>query len=148
MKKIYFLAIALFYVNSLCTTGQDVITGGDMEDSEAWEISLLNTDGDNDVIYEEPKLKWHEKIMRWWDVVYICARGYTDEFMKKMGQVGKLHYFPEFMRPFFKIITSDGLQIKGIIGENNFEITYPRTQKWEKKVKFEKNLELFLQEMI
>lgn len=52
MKKIYFLAIALFYVISLCTNGQDVITGGDMEDSEAWEISLLNTDGDNDVIYE------------------------------------------------------------------------------------------------
>jgi len=52
MKKIYFTAIALFYVISMCTYGQDAITGGDMEDSEAWEISLLNTDGDNDVIYE------------------------------------------------------------------------------------------------
>ena len=44
MKKIYFLIITLFYIISLCTNGQDVITGGDMEDSEAWEISLLNTD--------------------------------------------------------------------------------------------------------
>ena len=52
MKKIYFPAIALFYVISLCTYGQDVITGGDMEDSEAWEVSLLNTDGDNTVTYE------------------------------------------------------------------------------------------------
>ena len=53
MKKIYFLAIALLYVISLCTNGQDVITGGDMEDPDAWEVSLLNTDEDNiDVIYE------------------------------------------------------------------------------------------------
>ena len=52
MKKNYFAAIALFYVISLCTYGQNVITGGDMEDPDAWEISLLNTDGDNDVIYE------------------------------------------------------------------------------------------------
>jgi hypothetical protein len=52
MKKVYFLAIALFYVLSLSTYGQNLITGGDMEDPEAWEVSLLNTDADNIVEYE------------------------------------------------------------------------------------------------
>ena len=52
MKRIYFPTIALVYVISLCTYGQDVITGGDMENDEAWEVSLLNTDDDNTVTYE------------------------------------------------------------------------------------------------
>jgi hypothetical protein len=47
MKIIYFAAIALFYVLSLSTYGQNLITGGDMEDPEAWEVTLLNTDADN-----------------------------------------------------------------------------------------------------
>jgi hypothetical protein len=52
MKKIYFPAITLLCVISLCTYGQNVITGGDMEDYEDWEVSLLNTDADNTVEYE------------------------------------------------------------------------------------------------
>ncbi len=52
MKKIYFPAITLLCIISLCTYGQNVITGGDMEDYEDWEVSLLNTDLDNTVEYE------------------------------------------------------------------------------------------------
>ena len=79
---------------------------------------------------------------------YSFDKEVEEELMKKLGQVGKLYYYPDFMRPFFKITTSDGLQIKGIIGEKNFEITYPQTKKWEKKKKFESNLERFLREII
>jgi hypothetical protein len=52
MKKIYFTAMALLFVISICTYGQNVITGSNMEDYEAWEVSLLNSDLDNTVEYE------------------------------------------------------------------------------------------------
>jgi len=52
MKKNYFPAIALSYLVSLYTYGQDVISGGNMENPDVWQISLLNTDADNTVTYE------------------------------------------------------------------------------------------------
>ncbi len=52
MKKIYFTAIVVLFVISLGVQGQNLITGGDMEDEEAWEVCLLNTDAENTVEYE------------------------------------------------------------------------------------------------
>jgi hypothetical protein len=63
-----------------------------------------------------------------------------EEFMKSLGETGRLDYYPDFLRPFFKIITSDGLQIKGIVGDKSFQVIYPQTKKWEKKEAFEKQL--------
>jgi hypothetical protein len=96
--------------------------------SEGSQMELLDTKKvedcfDGSVIFE---YYWSEKI--------------GEEFMKKLGTTGRLYYYPEFHRPFFKIITFDGLQIKGIIGDPSFQVIYPQTNKWEKKKAFEKQL--------
>jgi len=75
---------------------------------------------------------------------YSFDENIEETFMKMLGQTGKLDYYPDFSRPFFKIMTHDGLQIKGIIGEKNFEITYPLTKKWEKKRNFENSLKILM----
>jgi hypothetical protein len=64
--------------------------------------------------------------------------------MKKLGNTGRLNYYPDFHRPFFKIITSDGLQIKGIIGDKSFQVLYPQTKKREKKKAFDKQLRKYI----
>lgn len=75
---------------------------------------------------------------------YSFDEAVEEDFMKRLGKTGRLNYYPEFSRPFFKISTSDGLQIKGIIGERDFEITYPQTKKWQKKQDFENSLKSLL----
>jgi hypothetical protein len=60
-----------------------------------------------------------------------------ERFMKKLSEKEKLNYYPEFPKPFFKIITADGLQIKGIVGDTSLQVIYPQTDKWEKKRAFE-----------
>jgi hypothetical protein len=61
--------------------------------------------------------------------------------MKILAERGKLHYYPEFPRPFFKITTNDGVLLKGIIGDHDFEAVFPFTNKQEKKENFEALLE-------
>ncbi len=71
--------------------------------------------------------------------------GTVDEsMMKAMAEGEKLQYFPNFSKPFYKIFTRDGLQIKGIVGEYNIEVTFPVTDQPEKKKRFEANLKLLL----
>ena len=59
--------------------------------------------------------------------MYTFNEKIDETLMRKVGKKGKLQYFPEFPRPFFKIITADGVQVKGIIGDDNFEVVFPRT---------------------
>jgi hypothetical protein len=68
-----------------------------------------------------------------------------ESLMKKLGEKGNLQYHPEFPRPFFKIITADKVQVKGIIGDDNFEVLFPKTDKQEKKKNFETNLEKMIE---
>lgn len=72
--------------------------------------------------------------------MYSFNEKIDETLMKKLGEKGKLEYFPDFPRPFFKIITTDGVQVKGIIGDDNFEVVFPRTNKQERKKNFETNL--------
>jgi hypothetical protein len=76
--------------------------------------------------------------------MYSIYEKVNETFMKKLGEKGKLQYYPEFPRPFFKIITADGVQVKGIIGDDNIEAVFPRTHKLEKKKDFEVRLEKIL----
>ena len=64
--------------------------------------------------------------------------------MRKLAEGGKLQYFPDFPKPFFKIVTAEGIHIKGIIGDDNFEVLYPRTGRDEKKRDFDARLEKML----
>lgn len=78
---------------------------------------------------------------------YSFNKEVEEPLMRIMGQKGKLHYYPEFLKPFFKITTVESIQIKGIIGDDNFEVVYPQTNKWEKKKEFEANLKKYLEEL-
>lgn len=64
----------------------------------------------------------------------------NEELMRKMAAGCKLHYFPEFSRPFFKIFTPATVQIKGILGDRDFEVVYPLTGKVVEKRAFEAHL--------
>jgi hypothetical protein len=77
--------------------------------------------------------------------MYSFNEKVDETLMQKLGEKGKLQYYPEFPRPFFKIITTDNVQVKGIIGDDNFEVTYPKTNKQEKKKNFETNLEKMIE---
>ena len=78
---------------------------------------------------------------------YSFAGEIGEMFMRKLELIGELNYYPEFSRPFYKIFTFNGIQIKGIIGETNFEVTFPLTEKWGKKRKFENRLEMILRQL-
>ena len=72
--------------------------------------------------------------------MYSFNEKIDEALMKKLGEKGKLQYYPDFPRPFFKIVTTDGVQVKGIIGDDNFEVVFPSTNKQERKKNFETNL--------
>jgi hypothetical protein len=78
---------------------------------------------------------------------YSFNKEVEESLMRILGQKGKLHYYPKFLRPFFKIMTGEDVQIKGIIGDDNFEVVYPQTNKLEKKREFEANLRKILEEL-
>lgn len=43
-----------------------------------------------------------------------------------LATVGKLEYFPDFPRPFFRIISLEGMQIKGVEGDETCRIIFPK----------------------
>jgi hypothetical protein len=79
---------------------------------------------------------------------YSFDREVDEVLMKRIGEEGKVQYFPEFARPFFKIITPGSIQVRGIVGDRDFEAVYPQTDKWVKKGAFEANLKKLLEEIV
>ncbi len=71
---------------------------------------------------------------------YFFDQKISKKLMKGLAQYGALKYYPNFEKPFFKIITTENVQIKGIIGDKSCEVVYPSEKKTEKKHSFEKNL--------
>jgi len=78
---------------------------------------------------------------------YAFDKEIDKTLMEKMGKRGNIQYYPEFLRPFFKIVTADGLQVRGTIGNNKFEVIYPKTDKQGKKSNFETRLKKYLVEL-
>ena len=62
-------------------------------------------------------------------------------FIKKLGELGKLEYFKDFPRPFFRIITKKGNQFKGVEGEKNFKAIFTRSDLERGKEELEYRLE-------
>jgi len=77
---------------------------------------------------------------------YQFSKAVDENIMKSLAKKERLDYYPYFAKPFYKIFTRDGLQIKGILGEDNLEVTFPLTGQVEKKKRFEENLEALLLE--
>ena len=68
---------------------------------------------------------------------YLLTGGVPEDLIRTMAAEGRLDYHPEFLLPFYKIITPDGLQIKGIMGEVSVEVVYPQEDREQKKRDFE-----------
>lgn len=49
------------------------------------------------------------------------------DFIRNLGTLGKLEYFKDFPRPFFRIITKRGSQFKGVEGEKTFKAIFTRS---------------------
>ncbi len=79
--------------------------------------------------------------------MYSFNEKIDETLMKKLEEKGKLQYYSEFPRPFFKLITADGVQVKGIIWDDNFEVVFPTTNKQERKKNFETNLEKMIEKL-
>ena len=69
----------------------------------------------------------------------------AEPLMRGLATGARLDYFPDFPKPFFKIIRDDGVQIKGILGTADIEVFLPSTQKDEVKKIFDAELLQLLQ---
>jgi len=68
----------------------------------------------------------------------------AEAFMRRLAEGGRLDFFPDFPKPFFKIFRDDGLQIKGIVTGLDFEVYFPRDRSEERIAAFALELEALL----
>lgn len=59
------------------------------------------------------------------------------EAIQKLRSIGRLDYFPDFPKPFFRLIGTGGLQMKGVQGECECTVFFPESRKEEIKREFE-----------
>jgi hypothetical protein len=55
---------------------------------------------------------------------YKISEKIDEKFIFKLKEIGQLEYYGHFPRPFFRVSTKDGTQLKGIEGENEFIIIF------------------------
>jgi hypothetical protein len=60
---------------------------------------------------------------------YQFDQPWTRESILQLSALGKLDYFADFPRPFFRIRASGGLQIKGVEGLDYCRVVLPRSQR-------------------
>ncbi len=68
---------------------------------------------------------------------YEFDTAWTYKQIQELGFIGELSYYKDFPKPFFRIKTSGGMQIKGVEGENSCTVFFPYKGKEEMKRKFE-----------
>lgn len=68
---------------------------------------------------------------------YSFDEPWTKESIFRLKAMGKLDYFPEFPRPFFRLRGDGGLQIKGVQGENSCRVIFPKNEKEALRRQFE-----------
>ena len=74
-------------------------------------------------------------------------REIKEEFIIKLNIFGKLYYYKEFPRPFFKIKIQNGSEILGVQGECSFRVVYCKKCKEIYKDFFENDLEIILNDI-
>lgn len=70
---------------------------------------------------------------------YTFDEQWTRESIFRLECIGKVEYFSEFPRPFFRVRGENGLQIKGVEGETNCRAIFPKTRKEVLMKAFEEN---------
>jgi len=70
-------------------------------------------------------------------VAYCFDETWTKESIFRLKNMGKLEYFPDFPRPFFRLTGAGGLQIKGVQGENSCRVIFPNQGREALRQQFE-----------
>jgi hypothetical protein len=79
---------------------------------------------------------------------YRLAQSTIDEaFIKSLAVLGQLEYFPRFPRPFFRVRSQNGLQLKGVQGEQTFRVILPGKGQQGIKERFENELKKILRSL-
>jgi hypothetical protein len=72
---------------------------------------------------------------------FIFDLPWTKRSIEKLQILGKLDYYPDFPRPFFRIRDYKGAQLKGLEGECSCRVILPYTDRNIIKQQLEKFLE-------
>jgi hypothetical protein len=76
---------------------------------------------------------------------YRLVQSTIDEaFIKSLAALGQLEYFPQFPRPFFRVRSQDGLQLKGVQDEQTFQVILPSKEQQSRKERFENELKILI----
>ena len=68
---------------------------------------------------------------------YWFDRAWTEEAIVRLRSLGELDYFPEFPRPFFRLVGQGGMQVKGVAGEDNCRAIFPKAEQDRIRQEFE-----------
>ena len=69
---------------------------------------------------------------------YAFDAPWTREFIARLEELGKLEYFAGFPKPLFRLIGSEGFQIKGVEGETTCRAIFPRRDRDAIRERFER----------
>ena len=68
---------------------------------------------------------------------YRTDQAWTTEAIRALARFGELDYFPDFPRPYYRVRSTNGLQIRGLEGEYVCTVIFPSAgreqlhQSWE-----------------
>ena len=65
---------------------------------------------------------------------------WTETAILRLRALGDLDYFPNFPKPFFRLVGRDGVQVKGVGGENSCRAVFPREEQDRLREAFERFL--------
>jgi len=71
---------------------------------------------------------------------YIFDKVWTRDTIMRLRMLGQVDYFPDFPRPFFRLCGQEGMQVKGIEGENTCRIIFPKKRKEIIRQEFERHI--------
>ena len=75
---------------------------------------------------------------------YRLEEPITEELIRILGKkLGRLEYFGDFPRPFFRILAEGGMQVKGVEGERTLQVVFPARNKFGRK----ETMEIVLKEL-
>jgi hypothetical protein len=60
---------------------------------------------------------------------FEVSEPWTAENVRCLAPLGEFEYFPGFPRPFFRLRTSDGLFVNGVVGAATCRVILPRTNR-------------------
>ncbi len=62
---------------------------------------------------------------------YFFDSVWSREEIRRLGELGRLDYYPDFPRPFFRVVGPGGAQLRGVEGERSCQVVLPRQDRQE-----------------